>query len=355
MSRKAVVIALAIVFGLGAVIASFISTRPAKTFADAPELQSLDDAFAGKSAEQSVEIDIKTLPEIVAQVNGGNVTREVYVRSFSNLKNQLQSVGRSVTSENVEEVKRNLLESIVNTELLYQESENRKMAVDEKDVLAQYAQIRSQFKTDEEFNKSLSHELYTVDELKLEIRKGKMINSLLDADVYGKISVSDEDAKKFYDENGKMFEQPETLKARHILIKLEENADSDAVAKAEEQMKEIVKKQEEGIDFTELAKQYSEGPSATQGGDLGFFPRGAMVPEFEKAAFALKPGEVSSIVRTPFGLHLIKVEEMREAGVMKFADVKDNVINRLKMQGRREVLQGYISDLRKKADIKTFI
>ena len=355
MSRKAVVIALAVVFGLGAAIASFISTRAATSFSDAPELQSLDDAFAGKSSAKSLEIDIKSLPEVVAQVNGGKVSREVFVRSFSNLKNQLQSVGRAVTSENVDAVKRNLLISIVNTELLYQESENRKMAIDEKDVAAQFAQIRSQFQTEEEFNTSLAHELYTVDELKLEIRKGKMINSLLEADVYVKIKVTEDDAKKFYDENDSAYRQPETLNARHILIKLEQNADSEAVAKAEEQMKEIVRKQQEGNDFSELAKQYSEGPSAPNGGDLGFFPRGAMVPEFDKAAFALKPGEVSSVVRTQFGLHLIKAEEMREAGVRKFADVKESVIERLKLAERRKVLEGYISKLREKAEIQTFI
>ena len=355
MSRKAVVIALAVVFGLGAVIASFIGTSAFGPVAEAPKLQSLEDAFAGRSPAQSLEIDIKSLPEVVAQVNGGKVTREIFVRSFSNLKNQMQSIGRTVTEENVEAVKRNLLESIVNTELLYQESENKKMTIDEKEILAQYAQIRSQFQTEEEFNTSLAHELYTADELKLEIRKGKMINSLLEADVYITIKVTEDDAKKFYDENASAYRQPETLKARHILIKLEQNADSEAVAKAEDQMKEIVKKQKEGIDFTELAKQYSEGPSAPNGGDLGFFPRGAMVPEFDKAAFALKPGEVSSVVRTQFGLHLIKVEDAREAGVRKFTEVKDSVIQRLEMMERRKVLEGYISKLREKAEIKTFI
>lgn len=355
MSRKAVVIALAIIFGLGAVIATFISTRAPSAVKKEPELRTLEDAFAGKPANESIEIDIKTLPEFVAQVNGDKVTREVFVRSFANLKNQMQSVGRSVTSENVEAVKRNLLTSIINTELLYQESENKKTVVDEKEILAQFAQIRSQFQTEEEFNKSLSHELYTADELKLEIRKGKMINAFLQADVYISIKISDDDAKEFYDDNKKMFRQPETIKARHILIKLEQKADSETVKKAEEEMKEIAKKANDGGNFEELAKQYSEGPSAPNGGDLGYFPRGSMVPEFEKAAFALKNGEISDVVRTQFGLHLIKKEDGHEAGVMKFAEVKDRVVNRLKAQERRKVLEGYVSKLREKAEIKTFI
>ncbi len=355
MSRKAVIIALAVVFGLGAVIASFIGTGSSGVVSENTQSQSLDDAFAGKSAEQSIDIDINTLPEVVAQVNGGEVSREIFVRSFSTLKNELQRVGRAVTDENIEAVKRNLLDSIVNTELLYQESKSRNMAVDDKEIAAQFAKIKTQFPTEEDFNKSLSRELYTADELKMEIRKGQMINSLLDADVYGKVNVSEKDAKKYYDENRDIFQRPETIKARHILIKLEKNADSETVAKAKKEMKEISKKQKEGVDFSELAKQYSEGPSAPNGGDLGYFPRGAMVKEFEDTAFALKPGEVSDIVRTPFGLHLIKAEDAREAGIMEFAEIKDKVIGRLEMLEKRKVLEAYISELRKKADIKTFI
>ena len=351
MSRKAVIIALAAIFALGAVIASFIGTRPSGVVSEEPQARSLDDAFAGKS----IDIDINKLPEIVAQVNGDKISRTVFARSFSNLKHELQKVGRAVTSENIEAIKRNLLDSIVNTELLYQDAENKKIAVDDKDVLAQFTQIKSQFPTEEKFNKSLARELYTVDELKTEIRKGKMINSLLDANVYGKVKVSEKDAKKYYDKNREMFKRPETLKASHILIKLDKNADSKAVAKAEKEIKEISKKQKEGVDFSELAKQYSEGPSASNGGDLGYFPRGAMVKEFEDAAFALKPGEVSGIVRTPFGLHLIKAVDARKAGIMKFAEIKDKVIERLTMLERRKEMEKYIAELRKKADIKTFM
>jgi len=336
-------------------VRSSLGTGPSKEVPEATQTQSLDDAFAGKTAGQSIEIDINTLPEIVAQVNGGKVSREVFVRSFSNLKNEMKITGRAVTSENFEAVKRNLLDSIINTELLYQESENRKVVVDDKEVIAQFSQIRSQFQTEEEFNKSLSKELYTTDELKMEIRKGKMINSLLKANVFDKIKVSEEDAKKYYDENSNMFNRPETIKARHILIRLDETADSETVAKAEEQMKEIVKKQKEGVNFEELAKQYSEGPSAVQGGDLGYFPRGAMFEEFDEAVFSLKPGEVSGVVRTMVGLHLIKAEDMREAGILKFAEVKDKVIGRLKMLEKRKIIEGYISELREKAEIKTFI
>ena len=355
MSRKAVVIALAAIFAIGAAIAAFVSTGTPGGGKKAPELQSLEDAFAGRTVEQSATIDIKTLPEIVAQVNGDKVTREVFVRSFSNLKNQMQSIGRSVTSENIEAVKRNLLDSIINTELLYQESENKKTKVNEEEIIAEYAQIRSQFQTEEDFNKSLSHELYTADELKMEIRKGKMINALLKADVYGETNVSEDDARKYYDANSEQYSQPEAVRARHILIMLEQNADSEAVAKAEKQMEEIQKKQGEGVSFEELAKQYSEGPSAAQGGDLGYFPRGAMVPEFDKAVFALKTGEVSDVVRTQFGLHLIKKEDRREAGIRKFAEVKAAVLNMLQMQARRKVLETYVSKLREKAEIKTFI
>ncbi len=117
-------------------------------------------------------------------------------------------------------------------------------------------------------------------------------------------------------------------------------------------MDEIAQKYKDGEKFEDLAKQYSEGPSAERGGDLGFFRRGAMVQPFEEAAFSLKPGEVSDAVRTQFGLHLIKVEETKKASVTDFEEVKSQIISSLESVQKRELANKYITGLRDKADLK---
>jgi peptidyl-prolyl cis-trans isomerase C len=353
MSRKVVVIGLAVVFALGVVAVSFMGIG-ATNVAD-PGAQAVGDAFSSRGPAPSIEIDPKKLPQVVAVVNGTEISRDIFVRSLSSIKNEMERTGQALTKENLDGIQKNMLDTIINTELLYQESEAGKIKVDDESVMKQFAEIKSRFPSEEEFNKKLAHEFYSQEELKAEIRKGKMITVLLEQDVYSRVSVSEKDARQYYDENGEMFRQPETVKARHILIKLTKDADEETTKKAEALIEEITEKQKGGESFEDLAKQYSEGPSAPQGGDLGYFPRGMMVKEFDDAVFSMKPGEVSGVVRTQFGLHLIKLEEVREAGIMDFEQVKERVIESLKMIQRRKVVETYISDLRKKADIKTFI
>ncbi len=137
--------------------------------------------------------------------------------------------------------------------------------------------------------------------------------------------VSDEELQAYYDAHKESFQQEEQVRARHILIALDETASPAEVKKAEKKIKGILAQARSGKNFAKLAEKYSEGPSAPSGGDLGWFGRGAMVPAFEKAAFALKKGKVSDPVRTQFGLHIIQVEDRKDAKVLSFDEVKDDI------------------------------
>jgi len=140
-----------------------------------------------------------------------------------------------------------------------------------------------------------------------------------------KEKVSAKEIEEYYKQHQKEFYHPAKVKARHILIKLPQNATEQEVKQAEAKIAKIEKLLKKGKDFAELAKKYSEGPTKTKGGELGWFTRGMMVKPFEDAAFALKPGEVSKPVRTVFGLHLIKVEDKKPAGVTPLAEVKTKI------------------------------
>lgn len=141
--------------------------------------------------------------------------------------------------------------------------------------------------------------------------------------------VSDAEAKAYYDANPKEFYQEETIRARHILAKVPAKATPEEDAKARKKIEEIRDRIKSPKDFANIAVRFSEGPSAPGGGDLGWFGRGTMVPAFEEAAFALKPGVVSEPVRSDFGWHLILVEEKREAGIPAYADVKDEITRKV--------------------------
>ena len=166
-----------------------------------------------------------------------------------------------------------------------------------------------------------------------------MINKVL-ADTRNRVNISNEDLLKYYDENKENLLEPEQVHARHILVETEEEANNLLL-----QLKEGI------IDFAEMAKEKSTCPSAENGGDLGFFTRGQMVKEFEDAAFSLEQGEISGIVQTQFGYHIIKCVEKKEEYSPTFEEAKENISSTLKYQKENEETSTFISKLREEAVI----
>jgi parvulin-like peptidyl-prolyl isomerase len=178
---------------------------------------------------------------------------------------------------------------------------------------------------------------------------------LLSREVVDKIKVSEEDMKQYYKANREQFKKPEEVKARHILIKVSKDASPDEKKTARKKADEILAKIKKGEDFASLAEKYSDDPgSAKKGGDLGYFPRGRMVKPFEDAAFSLNPGEVSDIVETKFGYHIIKLEEKRPAGYQPFEAVKNTIRKELIKKVQNEKLKEYVNRLMKERNVKLY-
>jgi peptidyl-prolyl cis-trans isomerase C len=161
------------------------------------------------------------------------------------------------------------------------------------------------------------------------------------------------DAKKFYDANPQVFQVPEQVRASHILIKpADPNTDpNQAKAQAKAKAEELLKKVKEGADFATLAKENSDCPSKVKGGDLELFPRGKMVKPFEDAAFALKVGEVSDLVESPFGYHIIKVTEHHDPNQITFEEAKADLMAQLTARSQQEALNKYLQSLRVAAKV----
>ncbi len=156
--------------------------------------------------------------------------------------------------------------------------------------------------------------------------KIKVSYILLDPkDFKSEVKVTDEEVKEYYEENMDSYKEPKKVRARHILFRLKPNATEKEEKKVKEKAEKVLKMAREGKDFAELAKKYSEGPTKSTGGDLGYFSKGKMVKPFEEAAFKLKKGEVSDLVRTQFGYHIIKVEDIKEARTKPLEEVKDKI------------------------------
>ena len=140
-----------------------------------------------------------------------------------------------------------------------------------------------------------------------------------------KVKVDDQEIIDFYEDNLEMFKVAKQVKASHILFKLDENAPAEVEKKVKDKAMAVLEEARSGRKFSELAKQYSEGPTRDKGGDLGYFSKGQMVKSFEDAAFRMKKGQISDLVRTPFGYHIIKVEDIREARTKDLKEVRDQI------------------------------
>ena len=174
----------------------------------------------------------------------------------------------------------------------------------------------------------------------------------LQKEVISKIKVTEKEAKAYYDKNPDLFKSPEQIKARHILIQVPKEAPDEEKKKLKEKADEVLKKVKAGEDFTKLAADFSDDPGTkSKGGELGFFSKGSMVPAFEQAAFALKPGEVSELVETDFGFHVIKVDEKKEAVSEPFETIKEKVTKQVLREKQETKVTEFVEQALKKAKV----
>ena len=235
--------------------------------------------------------------------------------------------------------------------LLNQEADKRNSAVTPKDIDDALAMIKTRLPKDMTMEDVLKREDMTIDQLRSNLTGEIRIKLLVESEVPTNVAVSDEDVSKFYNEQKESFVQPETVSARHILVKFDEK-DTDAV-KAEKKAKiEGLRKQlVDGADFAKLAKENSDCPSKERGGDLGSFPRGQMVKAFEDAAFSQATNAVGPVIETQFGYHIIQVTDHAAGKTTDLAEVKDRLVEHLKQKKQMDLFQGFIEKLKAKAKI----
>ena len=288
----------------------------------------------------------------VAVVNGVVITRDQYDKELQVHLERVSRQGKQISDDRMAELKKEILEGLIEREVLYQESRKADIKIDDQKVNDQLAGIRKRFQSEEEYEKALKSMNLTEAEIKIQIQRGLAIRELIDIKVANKIVITDEETKAYYDANPQFFQQPGQVKASHILIKVEPTADEAQKAEARKKITEVQQKLKDGGDFAALAKEYSEGPSNARGGDLGYFKRGQMVKPFEDAAFSMKPNEVSDLIETRFGYHLIKVYDKKPEQTLAYADVKDKIAQRLKQEKVQKDATQYVENLTKGAEVE---
>ena len=294
----------------------------------------------------------ETPADKVAVVNGIAINRSSLDREVSLYKERSASQGQPLSAEQMGKAKSAILDRLVEGELLYQESKKQGIRVEAKEIDDRINELRKRFPNDAEYKEAISKMGISEAEIRAQMERGLAINQLIKIQITDKIVISDEESKAFYDSRPELFKQPEQVKASHILIKAAQDADEAQKKEARKKIEAVQKKLKGGQDFAALAREFSEGPSAPRGGELGYFGRGQMVPAFETVAFAMKPGEVSDIVETRFGYHLIKVEDKKPAKTVSYTEVKGQLDDHLKKQRGQREIDKFVDGLKKNAKIE---
>ena len=289
---------------------------------------------------------------IVVEVNGVKFTQK---ELDEKIERTIASVQSMVPPEQLEQFKANLkdklVEDFVTRTLINEQIEKNKITIDEAEVDEAIKEVEAKAPPGMTLEEMLKQGGITVEELKENIDFSLRANKLFEKEVQTDYVPTDAEIKKYYDDNKKRFDKPETVHARHILIKVDEKDDDNTKAEKKKKIEALRKQLLEGADFEKLAEENSECPSKERGGDLGTFPRGRMVKPFEETAFKQPVNEIGPVVETKFGYHIIQVLEHNESQSKSLEEVKATITETLQNQKKQEMAKNYIDGLKAQAKI----
>ncbi len=263
---------------------------------------------------------------------------------------RFQRAGRQIAPALESRLKENLIRKLVEEELIAQKAKAEGVSLDKAEIDAKLTEHKGRFGSDKAFQSFLERTQQSEADVRSDLEKNLLRDKLFAKLLSGQEPTED-DAKKYYDENKDKYKQREQINAQHILFKIDKTtSDADKKKKLSEAKKVLAEAKKPGADFAALAKKYSEGPTAQRGGDLGTFSRGRMVKQFEDAAFAAKPGEIVGPVETQFGYHIIKVNSKNPEVQRPYDEVKDSILTSLKARQKSKATRELLDKL--KADAK---
>lgn len=311
-------------------------------------------APAGSSKPKSTAPAAQKADDVIAKGKGVQVKRSELQDAMDSVQKGMSAQGREIPREQIEAIQPQILERLITMDLLTSRAtaEDKKKAKELSEE--RVAELTTRAGSQEAVDRQLKMVGLSMEEFKTKLQEETLAETVLERELNPE--VTDAEVKKFYEENPARFEQPEMVRASHILLMTKDEAGNDLSAEKKEEkrkkIEELLKKARAGEDFAKLAKEHSEDPGSKDKGGEYTFPRGQMVPEFEKAAFSLKTNEVSDVVTTQYGYHIIKLHEKLPAKKVAFEEVAPKIKEALKAQEMQQGMTALMEKLRKEADVQ---
>lgn len=286
--------------------------------------------------------------KILAVVNDEVITSQELNELLAPLYIQCQATykGKEL-EEKIAQAKKDALDQLMEDRLILQEAKKENILISDSEVQEKIEELQQRFSTPEEFAAALEQQDINLKRLERIYREQLMIKELVSRQVRLKVVVEPNQVTEYYQKHSGEFKDPESLRLSNILIRTKDRLDSEAKAQAEQ----ILTSLKEGANFAQLAQEYSQGPKAKEGGDMGFVFKGTLLKEIDEIIFKLNPGEISNLIKTDLGYHIFKVEEKRPEQVKPLHTVHDQINDMLFKQKFEERFKEWIGKLKKNAYI----
>jgi peptidyl-prolyl cis-trans isomerase SurA len=302
--------------------------------------------------------------EIVARVNNQIITRSEYQRSREQLKQEAQQQDPANADKLFADREKDILRDLIDQQLLVEKGKDLGITAD-TDLIKRLDAIRKQMKLDtmEDLEKAAQSQGVSFEDFKQNLRNNIITQKVIGQEVGSHVQVTKEEEQKFYDQHKSEMQQPEQVRLSEILVApAQQPAEEDQstppdptpeeLTAAEAKAKDLYAQIKNGAAFEDIAKKDSNGPTAAQGGDLGYFQRGTLAKELEDITFAMKPGDVSDVIRTKQGYVILKVTEHNPAGIPPLKDVEPRIQEAIYMDKLQPALRAYLTKLREEAFIE---
>ena len=297
--------------------------------------------------------------EIIARVNNQIITRAEYLRSKEQLKQEAQQQDPANADKVVAEKDKDVLRDLIDQQLLLEKGKDLGITAD-TELIKRLDEMRKEMKLDsmEDLEKAAQGQGISFEDFKQNLKNQIITQQVISKEVGSRMSIGKDELQEFYDAHKSQLEQPEQIRLSELLISTEKKGkdaatdEAQQLAAAQAKADELLAQIRKGAAFDEAAKKNSDGPTAAQGGDLGYFKRGTLAKELEDKTFAMKPGEVSDVIRTKQGFVILKVTEHQQAGVPPLSQIEGRVQDAIYMQKLQPALRAYLQKLREDAYIK---
>jgi peptidyl-prolyl cis-trans isomerase SurA len=291
--------------------------------------------------------------EIVARVNNQIITRSEYQRNLDDLKQEAQQ-DPSTADKAIAQGEKDILREMIDQQLLLEKGKDLAITAD-TELVKKLDEMRKEMKLDsiDELEKAAQAQGVSFEDFKQKIRNQIITQQVIGKEVGSRLAISKDEEKEFYDNHKDELAQPEQVKLSEILVSTDKGAgDEDArLAAAKAKADDLLEQIRKGAGFSDVAKKNSDGPTAAQGGDLGYFKRGALAKELEDITFGLKTGDASAVIRTKQGFVILKVTDHQRAGIPSMNEIEPRIQDALYMQKLQPALREYLKRLREEAFI----